>query len=148
MSTKLYFAPAAEKTHSLDEGGERMVARRILILDDDAPFAQLTAALLRENGYEVDTACDGVEGIKKIMAGDYAVILCDMVMPNCAGDMFYTAVQRVKPHLCKRFIFMTGHRGDRKIDDFIRGIKGLAIWKPFQNHVLMESIRLIEEKSR
>jgi hypothetical protein len=70
-----------------------------------------------------------------------------MVMPNLAGDMFYMAVERVKPHLCKRFLFMTGHRGDRKVDEFIRKVHGLILWKPFQSHVLMESIQAIEQKS-
>ncbi len=56
------------------------------------------------------------------------------------------AVERVKPHLCKRFLFMSGHRGDRKVDEFIRKVHGLILWKPFQSHILMESIQVIEQK--
>jgi hypothetical protein len=41
---------------------------------------------------------------------------------------------------------MTGHKGDRKIDDFIRRVRGLILWKPFKSHVLMESIRAVEQK--
>jgi CheY-like chemotaxis protein len=147
MNKKVYFAPTAEKTHSLEDVANAPAPKRILIVDDDAAFADLTRAILRENGYEVDIAEDGVQGIKKVMAGDYLIILCDMIMPNLAGDMFYTAVERVKPHLCKRFLFMTGQRGDRKVDDFIRKVRGLMLWKPFQANVLLESIRVIENKS-
>ncbi|MGP8197930.1 MAG: response regulator [Limisphaerales bacterium] len=147
MSEKKYYAPPVEKTHVLGDLAEAALRKNILILDDDAALADLTRKILEENGYAVETVSDGVQGIKKIMAGDYSVILCDMVMPNLAGDMFYLAVERVKPHLCKRFLFMTGHRGDRKIDDFIRKVHGLILWKPFQAHVLMESIQAIEQKS-
>ena len=146
MNTRKFYIPPAEKTHVLGEGEEPAPRKRILILDDDVTLADLTRMILEKNGYEVETAADGVQGIKKIMAGDYSVILCDMVMPNLAGDMFYLAVERVKPHLCKRFLFMTGHRGDRKVDDFIRKVRGLILWKPFESHILMESIQAVEQK--
>ena len=87
-----------------------------------------------------------MQGIKKILANEYLAVICDMVMPNLAGDMFYLAVQRVKPDLCKRFVFMTGHNGDRKIDEFIRKVRGLMLWKPVESHVLLEALQTIEKK--
>jgi CheY-like chemotaxis protein len=146
MNEKKYFVPPVEKTYALGEVAEMAPRKRILILDDDAAFVDLTRMILEKNGYEVESASDGAQGIKKILAGDYSVILCDMVMPNLAGDLFYMAVEHVKPHLCRRFLFMTGHRGDRKIDEFIRKVRGLILWKPFQPHVLMESIQAVEQK--
>jgi CheY-like chemotaxis protein len=135
-----------EKTHDLDQVPKVTVRKKVLLLDDDMPLAELTRKILEENGYEVETVADGVQGIKKIMINDYSVILCDMVMPNLAGDMFYMAVERVKPHLCKRFLFMTGHQGERKIDDFIRSVRGLVLWKPFKTHVLMEAMQAAESR--
>ena len=107
----------------------------------------MTRMQLETNGYEVDLAADGVQGIKKIMVNDYSVIICDMVMPNLAGDMFYIAVERVKPYLCRRMVFVSGHHGDRKVDEFIRKVRGLILWKPFQPHILIETIQAVEEKS-
>ena len=148
MNEKKFYGPVVEKTHVLGEDAEPAPRRKLLLLDDDLALADSTRMILEKNGYEVNTAADGVQGIKKILASDYSIILCDMVMPNLAGDMFYTAVERVKPHLCKRFLFMTGHGGDRKIDEFIRKVRGLILWKPFQSHILMESIQAVEQKSR
>jgi CheY-like chemotaxis protein len=135
-----------EKTHDLDRTARLLARKKVLILDDDAEFADLTKLLLEANGYEVDVVYDGVQGIKKIMVNDYAVILCDMVMPNLAGDMFYVAVERVKPHLCQRVVFVTGHQGERKVDEFIRKVRGLVLWKPFKSHVLIETIHALEKK--
>jgi CheY-like chemotaxis protein len=143
---KLYTPPVVEKTHILEDATEQAPRKRVLVLDDDPTLAELTRLILEENGYSVETVSDGVQGIKKILANEYSVILCDMVMPNLAGDMFYMAVERVKPHLCKRFLFMTGHHGDRKVDEFIRRVRGLILWKPFKSHVLMESIQAVEAK--
>lgn len=135
-----------ERTHDLDHVTKWAAKKKILVLDDDTAIAGLVRIHLEDNGYEVDCVTDGVEGIKKVMVNDYAVILCDMVMPNLPGDMFYLAVERVKPHLCRRFLFMTGHEGNRKVDDFIRSVKGLMLWKPFKLHVLMEAIQAAESK--
>jgi DNA-binding response OmpR family regulator len=140
-------SPYGEKTHDLDQATLLEARKKVLILDDDAAFADSTRLLLETNGYEVDWAADGVQGIKKIMAHDYAVILCDMVMPNLAGDMFYVAVERVKPHLCRRIVFVTGHQGDRKVDEFIRKVRGLILWKPFQSHVLIETIQALDKRA-
>jgi DNA-binding response OmpR family regulator len=117
-------------------------------VDDDFAFSDMIRMILEQHGYEVDLAGDGVKGVKNIMVNDYTVILCDMVMPNLAGDMFYTAVERIKPHLCRRFIFVTGHKGDRKVDEFIRKVRGLVLWKPFEAHVLIETIRAVETRAQ
>jgi hypothetical protein len=69
-----------------------------------------------------------------------------MIMPGFPGDMFYRAVERSRPHLCKRFLFMTGHNGDPQIDTFIRSVRGLMIWKPFQLHELLQGLKVVAGK--
>lgn len=61
--------------------------------------------------------------------------------------MFYKAVERTKPHLCQRFVFMTGHQADKDVNDFIRSIRGLVLWKPFEMHQLTEAIGIILKKA-
>jgi len=45
--------------------------------------------------------------------------------------------------LCRRFVFMTGHKADPKWDNFIREIGGLILWKPFQMHELVEAVQTV-----
>src|ERR1700677_1056746 len=130
------------KIHDLDEA----VGKKILVLEDDVAMATSVRVRLEAAGDEVECVSDGVEGIKKVMENDYAVILCDMVMPNLSGDMFYVAVERVKPYLCRRFLFMTGYKGDRKVEEFIQRVNGLILWKPFESDDLMEAIQAVESK--
>ncbi len=146
MERKPYI-PQQEKTYEVSEADLPPTAKKILMLEDDTELASLLKDHLGAEGFLVTYVQSGVEGLKLIMAGEFDVILCDMVMPNLSGDMFYLAVERTKPHLCKRFIFMTGHQGDPKIDAFIRKVRGLMLWKPFELHDLQAAITAILKKA-
>ena len=122
--------------------------RSILLLEDDDQFASILQEFLELYSCKVTRVKDGVEGLRRIVTADFDLILCDMVMPTFPGDKFYIAVERVKPMLCKRFIFMTGHKADPKWDSFIRSVRGLILWKPFQMHDLLIAMRTVFRRSR
>lgn len=117
---------------------------RVLLVEDDASFRETIHDFLTENGYQVVAARNGTEGIKEALAGDFALILCDMMMPALPGEMFYRAVERVRPRMGERFVFMTGYRGDQKTNDFIGSINGYVLQKPFPLQHLLDSIALAE----
>ncbi|MGB8356723.1 MAG: response regulator [Chthoniobacteraceae bacterium] len=124
-----------------------MQTKRILLLEDDEDFRNIIKEFLESRFYEVKTVRNGVEGVREIMASDFEVILCDMMMPTLPGDMFYLAVERMRPHLCTRFIFMTGYKGDGKIADFIKKVNGTILTKPFLVDDLLEMIAFIQVRS-
>ena len=74
------------------------------------------------------------------------VSFCPMAMPKLPGDMFYLAVQRTNPHLCDRFIFMTGHRADAKIVAFLHKVSGLVLLKPFELRDLMTHLQIVQHR--
>jgi CheY-like chemotaxis protein len=117
--------------------------KSVLLLEDEGAFTDILKTYLELNGYVVTCAGNGVDGLKLVMASDFDCIICDMMMPNLPGDMFYIAVERTKPHLCKRFVFMTGYKGEKKIEDFIRKIQGVLMWKPFEMHDLLDTMQLV-----
>lgn len=119
----------------------------ILMVDDDVEWLQLNQELLQSHGYAVTTATDGVEALKAVMKYDVDAILCDMMMPNMAGDMFYKAIERTKPHLCRRFIVITGHEGDSKVDAFIKRTKTVVLYKPVNMAKLMGYLKLALQSS-
>jgi DNA-binding response OmpR family regulator len=114
---------------------------RVLLLEDDVQLAQNVQGLLEAEGFEVHRVPNGADGLRALLAEEFHVILCDMVMPYVSGDMFYWAVRRVRPEFCDRFIFTTGHREDKKVNSFFRSVSGLVVWKPFMLHDLLDAIR-------
>ena len=139
--------PGAEKVHEVDDSELPPDPKKILILDDDENLTALLREFLETMDYQIAVVTSGVDGVKRIMNESFDVIVCDMMMPHMPGDMFYKAVERTKPHLAKRFVFMTGHKGDPKIDAFIRSVKGLMLWKPFEMHQLTDAIKLVLKKT-
>ncbi|MDD5138934.1 MAG: response regulator [Verrucomicrobiales bacterium] len=115
-------------------------ARTVLILEDDTAFADTLKDALESLGYRLTIVPTGAEGVQHILTSDFDAIVCDMVMPNFPGDMFYKAVQRSRPHLCKRFIFITGHQGDPKVVEFIKQTGRVGLWKPFKMHQLSDAL--------
>lgn len=118
--------------------------KKVLLLEDDPAFKEIMTDFLGENGYEVKAVQNGVEGVHEVLASDFEVILCDMLMPTLPGDMFYRAVERMRPHLCERFIFMTGYRGNTKVNEFIELVNGTVLTKPFHVDDLLELFAFIQ----
>ena len=118
--------------------------KKVLLLEDDPAFKEIMTTFINENGYAVVAVQNGVEGVHEVLASDFEIILCDMQMPTLPGDMFYRAVERMRPHLCDRFIFMTGYRGNGKATDFITSVNWTVLIKPFHVDDLMELFAFVE----
>ncbi len=130
----------------VEEPNARAV-KKVLLLEDDPAFKEIMSDFLNESGFEVVAVVNGVEGVHQVLASDFEVILCDMMMPTLPGDMFFRAVERMRPHLCDRFIFMTGHRGNAKVNDFITSVSGTILTKPFHVDDLLEMIAFINVRT-
>jgi two-component system NtrC family sensor kinase len=128
----------------LQEWVEPTKVKRVLLLEDDPAFKEIMESFLQESGYEVAAVHNGVEGVHQVLANDFEIILCDMMMPTLPGDMFFRAVERMRPHLCERFIFMTGHSGNPKVNDFISTVRGIVLTKPFRVDDLLEMIAFLQ----
>ena len=118
--------------------------KKVLLLEDDPAFKEIMTTFINENGYAVIAVQNGVEGVHEVLASDFEIILCDMQMPTLPGDMFYRAVERMRPHLCDSFIFMTGFRGNGKAADFITSVNGTVLIKPFHVDDLLELFAFVE----
>lgn len=128
-----------------DLSEDRTVSRpkTVLVLEDDTNFAGTLKDALEIFGYAVTVVPGGAEGVQQILATDFDAIVCDMVMPNFPGDMFYKAVERARPNLCRRFIFITGHQENPKVVEFIKQTGRPGLWKPFEMRELFDALEAL-----
>jgi DNA-binding NtrC family response regulator len=116
-------------------------------VDDDEELAITLKQLLESHNFIVTTASNGADALREVMAFDFDVIVCDMLMPKMPGDMFYLAVQKTKPQMSSRFLFVTGHADNPKVDGFLRSIDANVVFKPVLTDELVRMISLVMKQA-
>jgi len=114
-------------------------------VDDDIQLALTFQALLQVYGYRVSTAADGAQALKVVLNSDVDAILCDLQMPELTGDLFYVEVGRLRPHLLKRFIFITGNADEPLYQTFLKSVKAPLLSKPVSIDRLLGKLKAVLE---
>lgn len=115
-----------------------MPGANILIVDDERAIRNVLKDILTVEGYKVEEACDGEEGLKKITANT-DVVLCDIKMPKVDGIEFLEKAGQSHPEL--PIIMISGHGN---IDTAVEAVKKGAfdyISKPPDLNRLLITIR-------
>jgi two-component system nitrogen regulation response regulator NtrX len=79
----------------------------ILIIDDEKSIRKTLGEILSYEGYKIDEASDGEEGLKKFKEKTYDVILCDIKMPKIDGLDFLEKSREVNADV--PIIMISGH---------------------------------------
>lgn len=58
---------------------------KILIIEDEKELADILQSYLEKDGYQVDVLYDGSEAIERILQGEYALVLLDLMLPHTDG---------------------------------------------------------------
>lgn len=112
--------------------------KRILIIEDDESIAAIERDYLAVHDFEVDIAENGSDGIAMGRAGNYDLILLDLMLPGVDG---FTVCRKLRETLDIPILMVTARQED------IDKIKGLGmgaddyITKPFSPNVLVARIK-------
>jgi two-component system sensor kinase len=87
--------------------------RKVLLVDDEAGFAELLRDLLELDNYEVVTAEDGQEGLEKLKTFLPDIIISDVVMPRMSGFEMFKQVKAAPETAGLPFLFITGFQDER-----------------------------------
>src|ERR1039457_5508860 len=72
-------------------------AARILAADDEPRSRDFIARALSAAGYAIDSAASGGGGLRQAVAGDYDLIILDLVMPDMDGRELLAELRRERP---------------------------------------------------
>ncbi len=123
-----------------------MPESRILVIDDEENIRHMLAAMLKKEGYDVDTCPDASSGLKKVEEKYYDQVLCDICMPGMDGLSFLKEL--MARHLDTTVIVMSAYG---TIDTAIEAIKIGAydyIDKPFKPNDIILTLKKAGERAR
>src|SRR3978361_397301 len=118
----------------------------ILIIDDERAIRKTLNEILGFEGYKIDEAADGEEGLKKFQSATYDVVLCDIKMPKLDGLEFLSKATAINPDV--PIIMISGHGN---IETAVEAVKKGAfdfISKPPDLNRLLITIRNAMDKTK
>ena len=116
------------------------LARRLLIIDDDAELCELLAEYLQPEGFQVDAVHTGTEAVEKALTGNYALLVLDVMLPGLRG---FDVLQKIRATSRVPVIMLTARGED------VDRILGLEIGaddylpKPFNPRELAARIQAV-----
>jgi DNA-binding NtrC family response regulator len=121
------------------------MAQTILVIDDEKAIRKALNEILTFEGFKVDEAADGAEGVKKIEENTYDCIICDIKMPKVDGIEVLQKAQELKPDV--PFIVISGHGNIETAVDAVKKGAYDYISKPPDLNRLLITIRNAMDKT-
>ncbi|MGH9141036.1 MAG: response regulator transcription factor [Vicinamibacterales bacterium] len=118
---------------------------RVLVVDDDTELCGLLSEYLATEGYAVEAVHTGRLGVERALAGDHAIVVLDVMLPDLKG---FEVLRRVRSQ-SQRPILMLTARGNEQ--DRILGLEMGAddyLPKPFNPRELSARIEAVLRRSR
>lgn len=118
----------------------------ILIIDDERAIRKTLSEILGYEGFKVEEAADGEEGLKKFQSATYDVVLCDIKMPKLDGIEFLSKAGEINADV--PIIMISGHGN---IETAVEAVKKGAydyISKPPDLNRLLVTIRNAMDKNK
>ena len=119
---------------------------KVLIVDDEGGMRHMLSVLLEREGYQIDTAQNGREGLDKVRHNDYDLVLCDIRMPEMDGLTFLESTKSLNKQLP---VIMMSAFGN--VDTAIEAMKTGAydyVSKPFKaEEILIRLQRLTDQET-
>jgi two-component system, NtrC family, response regulator AtoC len=123
-----------------------MLAKRVLVVDDEESFRHMLSVILKKEGYDVEAASNGEEALQRIALNPFDQVLCDIRMPRMDGLDFLKEVQKRGEDLC---VIMMSAYGT--VDTAIEAMKLGAydyVSKPFKPDEIILTLKKAEERER
>lgn len=120
----------AEEAEQTRENEQQPGGAQILIVDDEADVAELTAEILNRAGYQTVVEVDATRAIARLQEQRFDAILSDLNMPGMDGRGFFETLSALNPELASVTGFITGDTMGASSQRFLREAKRPYLEKP------------------
>lgn len=125
-------------------------SERILVIEDDQFLRELYEELLKDEGYSVDMAADGEEGLKKFHEGGYNLVLLDIMLPKIDGLEILRKSQENKPKKENGPVVLLTNLGQDSIikEGFSLGASGYLVKSAMNPDQVLNEIKVFLKKDK
>ncbi|MBI5359765.1 MAG: response regulator [Planctomycetes bacterium] len=119
------------------------MAKKIIVIEDNDNIRNIIQYILKQKGYEVDSAADGEDGLKKIQAKKPDIILLDVMLPGISGFDICTDLKEDPQYASIPVVLLTAIAKDSgKSDEYWRQKSGADAFlsKPFKAKDLVDKV--------
>jgi PAS domain S-box-containing protein len=122
-------APAADTSGS-GTTSTRSTRQRILVIDDEPAIGAAVRRMLPE--HDVHAVKSAKEALERLASGErYSAVLCDLIMPGMTGMDLFLELAAKAPEVSRRMGFLTGGAFTPAARNFLEGLPGRFLHKPF-----------------
>ncbi|MGM9986432.1 MAG: response regulator transcription factor [Bacillaceae bacterium] len=114
---------------------------KLLLVEDDVALSKSLTSMFKKEGYEVDTAYDGVEGYSLAETGQYDAVILDVMLPYMDG---FEVLNRIRKNKIDVAVLMLTAKDD--VDSRVKGLDNGAddyLIKPFAMPELFARLRVL-----
>jgi CheY-like chemotaxis protein len=111
------------------------------VIDDEPLLLRGLAKSLRSLGLKVTTANSGREGLSLYQRDDFALVLCDLMMPNFTGQDFYRELEKMGSGHAEKVVVVTGGAFTKDTMRFLDRPDVYSLTKPFTLDELKQIVR-------
>ena len=118
----------------------------ILIIDDELEIRESLQTLLEFEGYDVDAAANGTQGLSKLGDRSFDLVLLDLALPDRNGIELLPEIRSLDPQISVIMITAYG-----TVEDAVRAMQSGAtnfLQKPWDNEKLLADIRVAVARRR
>ncbi|HKZ88325.1 MAG TPA: response regulator [Candidatus Bathyarchaeia archaeon] len=112
---------------------------RILVIDDDENITKVVSAILKEEGYDVESAGTGGEAVKKSQKTHYDLMLIDVRLPDMDGTELLTKVRDTMPRIRK--VIVTGYPTLQNAVAALNKGADAYVMKPFDVEKMLNTVK-------
>jgi CheY-like chemotaxis protein len=114
--------------------------RKILVTDDSISIRRFISGILDSAGFEVETACDGVDALEKLEVTSFDLLLTDLEMPRMHGYELISEVRASGRHPHLPIVILTSRMGDKHSRKGLELGASAFMVKPFEQMQLLATV--------
>jgi signal transduction histidine kinase len=142
---RAFFPPAHGRAAAPSEPAAAEATRgrgeKVLVVEDEPAVRQITARILRRNGYQVLEAASGAEALTLAADHPFDILLTDLVMPQVSGPELVQRIKQMHPEI--PVLFMSGYSQDALGPRGTLDADAPLIQKPFAAVDLLKAMRAV-----